>query len=291
MDRLNLQRLDFILFISIYADLRSYIHIFTDDYINSKFKVFNMEKFKIHSSANSHNFTVTNSYRKIYKIFKMLKNKKGKIIHVTGAPGTGKSANIYFALNQLDLSVYNVKFEIQNKNMSSKEVFNSVYSGLKHDLDLKKGENVYKRLSQFDVVLIADAFHDSHLENQEVIGYSQWVTQAGFKSIHFYLLCIGEYLRHHKDFKKINLVLQTTWRIYIGGKKYDLFSELGIFSKFIVFILQRIFIVIEISYSDDEIVEIVKKHLPSADDNYIMAYIKKYGPKPRFICRALESEE
>lgn len=250
-----------------------------------------MEKFKVQSSTNNHNFTVTNSYRELYKIFMKLKNKKGEKIHVTGAPGTGKSANIYYALHQLDLNVYNVKFEIPNKKMRSKEVFNSVYRNLKHDLNLKKKENVYKQLSKFDVVLIADAFHDSHLETQQVVGYSQWVTYAGFKSLYFYLLCIGEYLRHRNDFKKINLVLQTSWRIYIGGKKYDLFSELGIISKFLVFILERIFTVVKISYTDGEIVEIVKKHLPYANDDHIMAYTKKYGPKPRFICQAIESEE
>lgn len=250
-----------------------------------------MGKFKVNSGADNYKFQTTRSYKKLYQKLKELKNNKGQIIHVTGAPGTGKSANIYHALGQLKLKVFNVKFRISSADASSKEVFNAIFNDLRDDLHLKPGENIYNQLSQFDAVLIADAFHDAHLKNSTLVGYSQWTDNVGFKSLYFYLLCIKEYLTHHDDFKHINLVLQTSWRIYIRGKKYDLFSDLGILSRLLVFILRSMFTVVEISYSDKEVINIVKNHLPHTNDDLIKVYIKRYGYKPRFICHALERND
>lgn len=89
----------------------------------------------------------------------------------------------------------------------------------------------------------------------------------------------------------MNLVLQTAWRVYIRGKKYDLFSDLGILSPTLVFLLERMFTVVEISYCEEETIKIVKNHLPDADEKLIHSYIKKYGNKPRFICDALDFGE
>ena len=248
-----------------------------------------MEKYKVNSPGDNQKFVATRSYKKLYKTLKKLKKKKGKILHVIGAPGTGKSTNMYHALNELDLEVYDVKFEISNRDAGSKEVFKSVYKVLRDDLQAESKKDVYKRLSRFDVVLIADSFHDSHLKNREVVGFSQWSDKAGFKALPFYLRCVREYLKYRKDFKGMNLVLQTAWRVYIRGKKYDLFSDLGILSRTLVFLLKRMFTVVEISYSEEETIKIVKKHLPDADEELIHSYIKKYGNKPRFICDALDS--
>ena len=235
-------------------------------------------------------FITTKSYKNLYASFKKLKMGKNRIMHVIGAPGTGKSANINHAIKELDLNVYNVKLSIPKEVVSSKKVFNIIFEYLKDDLNLESRKDIYKRLREFDLVLIADDFHDSHRQNPEIMGFSQWTQVVGFKSFTFYLLCIWEYLNHRDHFKDITLVFQTSWRIYISGVKYDLFSDLGILSRFLVFILKRFFIVVEISYSDEETIKIVKNYIPHVDENLILIYIKKYGHKPRFICNILESE-
>ena len=65
-----------------------------------------MGKFKVNSIEDNKNFLITDCYKKLCKMFETLKVSKGKIVHVVGAPGTGKSANIYSALNKMDLNVY-----------------------------------------------------------------------------------------------------------------------------------------------------------------------------------------
>lgn len=247
-----------------------------------------MKNFKVNTCQDDEHFVITRSYKQLYYQLKRLKKGKGSLIHILGAPGTGKSANIFHAAGELDLSVYNVKLNISRKDASSKEVFGTIFKGLKDDLRLKTREQVYQRLEDFDLVLIADAFHDSHLQNPEAVGFSQWTNEVGIRAFSFYLMCIQEYIKHRKDFKKINLVFQTSWRVHIGGKKYDLFTDLGILSRIMVFILRRMFTVVEISYSQDETVKIVKNHIPHADDRDILAYVQKYGYRPRFICDILE---
>ena len=255
-----------------------------------------MENFKAHASQDDkqsdQHFVMTQSYMRLYEILKTLKEDKGRIIHILGAPGAGKSTNIYHAADELDLNVYNLKINISARDAGSGEVFRTMFKNLEEDLKLKSKAEVYNRLGDFNLVLIADAFHDSHNHDPEAVGFSQWTDEASFKAwikvLPFYLLCLQEYFKHRKDFKKINLVFQTSWRVYIGGKKYDLFSDLGILSRTLVFFLQRIFTVTEISYSQNETIEIVKNHIPQADDKIILKYIKKYGYKPRFICDILE---
>jgi hypothetical protein len=242
------------------------------------------------SSRDDEYFIITQSYKKLIGILKKLKIGRNRIIHVIGAPGTGKSANIYHAINELNLNFYDVKLNIPNQAISSREVFNIIFKCLMDDLELESRKDVYKRLGEFDLVLIADNFQDSHRQNHELMGFSQWTNTMGFKSFKFYLLCIWEYLKHWDDFKYINLLFQTSWRIYIMGEKYDLFTDLGILSRFIVFILKRFFTVVEISYSEEETIKIVKNYIPHVDENLILSYIKKYGHKPGFIFNILKSE-
>lgn len=247
-----------------------------------------MENFKVNTSKDDEHFVITQSYKQLYQELKKLKKERGRLIHILGAPGTGKSANIFHAAGELGLKVYNVKLNLLRKDASPKAVFEAMFNGLNDDLKLESREELYKRLRNFDMVLIADAFHDSHLQNPNAVGFSQWTNQVGLKAFPFYLMCIKEYTKYRKDFQKINLVFQSSWRVHIGGKKYDLFSDLGILSRILVFILGKIFTTIEISYSQDETVKIVKNHIPQADDKTILSYIKKYGYKPRFICDVLE---
>jgi hypothetical protein len=248
-----------------------------------------MGKYKINSRSDKGIFVVTSSYLKLYNKLKNLKKTKGRIIHVLGSPGTGKSTNIYAALNELNLNVYDAKFNVDNRSMDSKEVFKQVYQFMKDDFDVKSKTEVYKCLSEYDAILFADNFHDSHLIDQETIGFSLWTKNAGYNAFKFYLLCIHEYFRERNAFKDINIILQTAWRVNIRGKKYDLFSDLGILSKICVSVLRIFFEVVLISYSYDETINIVQKHV-NVDERIIGQYIDKYGNKPRFICLALEKE-
>lgn len=247
-----------------------------------------MEKYKVSSNKDNQHFLRTHSYIELYNLFKKLKNNKGNIIHVIGAPGTGKSANIHNALSNTDLSVYDLKFKLNNINASSKEVFNAIFETIAEDLEIKSREEIYKELSNYDAVLIADSYHDSHLSGKNSAGFSQWADKNGIKTFYFYLLCINEYLKHRKEFKRINIIFQTAWRVYIRGKKYDIFTDFGILSALIKIILKIFFQTVEISYSQAEIINIVKMHIKDADEAIIKKYIQKYGFKPRFICDALE---
>lgn len=247
-----------------------------------------MEKYKVKSIHDNTPFLITSSYKKLFKILKTLKTRKGKIIHVVGAPGTGKSANIFNALTNSHLNVYDIKFDLKNVDLNPKQVFNLLFEDLIKETGAKSKEDLYKKLSEYDVVLIADNFHDLHKLNEEKVGFSKWTNHNGFKAFKFYILCIIEYLKNRKHFKNINILLQTAWRIYIRGQKYDIFSDFSIFSRIIVIMLKIFFDVVEISYSEKETIEIVKMHVNGADDGIIKKYIHKYGKKPRFICDALE---
>jgi hypothetical protein len=249
-----------------------------------------MGKYKINSVTDNRVFVVTKSFIKLCNIFKTMRNRHGKIIHVIGAPGTGKSANIYEALDKLGLNVYDVKSRIKDLDSNSNEVFKSVYNGFKDDFGVKSKEEVYNCLAEFDGVLFADGFHDSHLVNGDTVGFSVWAGHAGVNSIKFYLLCIAEYLKQRRKYKRINIILQTAWRFHFRGKKYDLFSDMGILSKFVLGVMGTIFDVVVISYTPEETIKIVKKHV-NADDELIENYIHEYGSKPRFICQALEKED
>ncbi|MBI5681334.1 MAG: hypothetical protein HZC47_10600 [Methanobacterium sp.] len=247
-----------------------------------------MEKYKVNSIDDHAPFLITPCYKKLCKILETLKTRRGMIIHVVGAPGVGKSANIFHALNNSNLNVYDVKFDIKEVDLSSKQVFNLLFKELIKDTGAKSKDDLYKKLSEYDVVLIADNFHDLHKLDKKMVGFSKWTDYKGFRAFNFYLLCILEYLKNRKKFKNINILLQTAWRIYIRGQKYDIFSDFGIISRIIVNILKIFFDVVEISYSKKETIKIVKMHIKDADDDIIEKYIHKYGQRPRFICDALE---
>ena len=86
-----------------------------------------MGKYKINSLSDNGVFIVTESYKKLYNKFKSLRKTRGRIIHVIGAPGTGKSANIYAALDELDLNIFDVEFRINDIDMDAADVFEEIY--------------------------------------------------------------------------------------------------------------------------------------------------------------------
>ena len=100
----------------------------------------------------------------------------------------------------------------------------------------------------------------------------------------------AEYLKERREYKRINIILQTAWRFHFRGKKYDLFTDMGIFSKIVLAVMNTIFDVVVISYKPEETIKIVKNYV-KADDKLIEHYIHEYGSKPRFICQALENED
>ena len=53
-------------------------------------------------------------------------------------------------------------------------------------------------------------------------------------------------------------------------------------------ILKLFFEVIEIKYSEEETIKIVKSHFEGIRESEIKHYIKKYGCRPRYILEAIE---
>ena len=249
-----------------------------------------MVRFKVNRPDDSQDFVFTNAYKKLYKQLNVLKTHRGRILHVMGAPGTGKSANIYEALDNLDLNVYNAVLVLDDVDLNSIEVYHKFFDSLKEDMKVDSVGGVYKKASEYDSVLFADRFHDSHYLYDNKAGFSSWTDNKGVKTFPFYLLLILNYLWNIFKFRKINLVFQTSWAVKIKGVKRDLFTDFGMFSRLLVSVLKIFFIVVEISYTESEIVEIVKKHLPDADEEEIKLNIKQYGSRIRYILQSMKEE-
>ena len=248
-----------------------------------------MDKYKIKSREDNRTFVKTQSYQTLLETFSALRSTRGNIIHVVGAPGTGKSTNIYAAQEKLGLNFYEVKLTLPNTHLNSRDVFNQMIRSMEDDLEINPHEKITTHLKKFDAVVFADQFHDYHLLDNERVGFSQWTYFRGFRTFNFYFICIMEYLRHWTEFRDLNLVLQTAWRIYFGSNRKDLFTDVGPFSKLALMLLKVPFDVVEISYSEKETINIVKSHLDNVNDDLIRQYIKKYGYKPRFICQAIKN--
>lgn len=249
-----------------------------------------MGKYKVNQMDEITNFVTTQSYNHLLEKFRELNKEKGHIIHVVGAPGTGKSINIYKCIEELELDVYEVKLSLPSRNMNSRDVFNFMLESIRKDLQVDSLEHVMHYLGKFDAVLFADKFHDAHMIQKSKVGFSEWTNYRGWKSLNFYLICINEYLKHRGGFKNINMILQTAWRVHLCSEKKDLFTDLGLLSPLAVKMLSVAFEVVKISYSKEETINIVKSHLNDVDSNEIKLYIEKYGNKPRFICQNIETD-
>lgn len=247
-----------------------------------------MVKFKVNSSEDDQLFVATKAYNKLYNTLKSLKTSKGRIIHVIGAPGTGKSSNIYEAIDRCELNVYDANLLIDNEKKSSAEVFNEFLNTIKRDMEVNSNKEMYAKASEYDTVLFADRFHDSHFFDENKIGLSIWANYNGVKTFPFYLMVISEYLKNRNELKQVNIIFQTAWTIRFRGSKYDLFTDFGPLTKLFVGLLKLMFEVVEVSYSETEITEIIKEHMPDADEKQIKFCIGRYGSKIRFILEDLE---
>lgn len=245
-----------------------------------------MELFRVFSEIEKGKFVNTCSYKELYKKFQNLKSDKGKILFVVGAPGTGKTANIITAIEQLNLNIFRFNDKIPFDLINSKEIFSEISNSFKYQLGTTSTEEAFKCISDFDAVMFGDNVQPTKFENEKSIPFSYWTERAGFKALYFYFLCIIEYFNHKENYKKVNIIFQTAFEINFNGKTYYLFTDLGILSKFAVLLFKIFFDLIVISYSEKETIEIVKCHVKTSD-NDIKHLIKKYGRKPRFICQEL----
>lgn len=243
---------------------------------------------KVNSRSDNSNFVPTNSFLNLKKAFIKLKKSKGKIVHILGAPGTGKSANIYHALKETGLETYEVSSTLPSVNTSPSQVFEILITDLKKNTGSKTKKEAYLKLKEYDMVLFADKFHDQHLLQDDLIGFSLWTRNNTFWPLIFYFICIKEYIQFHEEFQNMNLVFQTAWRLQLRGKKYDIFTDLGGLSRILVKLLTYLFCVVEISYSRAETINIIKSHLKDINQKKIDDALHKFGCRPRLILEYLE---
>jgi len=80
-------------------------------------------------------------------------------------------------------------------------------------------DGVFDKASEYDAVLLADRFHDSHYLYEGKVGFSLWMDNKGFGSFPFYFSLIILYFRNLSRFRKVNLVFQTAWTFRTRGVK------------------------------------------------------------------------
>ncbi|MGZ7135441.1 MAG: hypothetical protein ACXVHY_06155 [Methanobacterium sp.] len=222
-------------------------------------------------------------------MLKNLKKSKGHFVLVMGAPGSGKSANIYQALLNLDLNVYDafLFIDIDSKPV---DVFRIFWDTLEDDMGVESREEIYKKAGEYDMILFADPFLDSEYIDHDKVGLGLWTEEHGPSTFPFYFRVLYEYLKHYKDLKKVNVVAQTSWVLKFRGVRYDILTDFNFLSKILVFFLKKLFNVVFISYSREEMVEIVRSHPNAGSDEKIEKSIRKYGKRPRIIFEALDKE-
>lgn len=249
-----------------------------------------MVNLKVLSSHDSEYFLETDSFHELCRAMKRLKKTKGRILLVLGAPGTGKSANIYQTISRLGLDFYNT-FIFIDAHTKPSEVFKIFWDTIEKDMGVKSKEEVYKKAESYDVVLFADHFLDSEHIDRNKMGLGLWTEENGPGTFSLYFMVLYEYLKHRKDLKNINLLFQTSWVVKFRGVRYDILTDFHFISRFLVFILKQFFDVVRISYSHEEIMEIVRNHPLAGDDDEIEELIEKYGKRPRFIFKVLENQK
>lgn len=248
-----------------------------------------MFKHKVLSAVDNEHFIKTGSFHQLCQVLKDLKKSKGHFVLVLGTPGTGKSANIYQALSFLDLDVYDA-FLFIDMDSEPSDVFETFWKTIEKDMDVTSREDLYENASQYDLILFADKFLDSEYIDKDKVGLGLWTEEHGPSTAPFYFRVFYEYLKHHGDLKKVNVLAQTSWVFKFKGIRYDILTDFSFLSRFLVFLLKQLFEVVLISYTREETIKIVKSHYNLGDDD-INKLIDTYGNRPRFIFEALEKED
>jgi hypothetical protein len=244
---------------------------------------------KVLSAKDNGSFIKTSSFYELCSLLKTLKTSKGRFILVLGAPGTGKSANIYQALSLLDLYVYDA-FLFIDIDSKPGEVYKIFWDTLKKDMGVKSRKEIYKKASEYDLVLFADPFLDSEYIDHKKVGLGLWTEENGPSTFPFYFKVLYEFVKHYKDLKNVNVVAQTAWVFKFRGVRYDILTDFDFLSRILVFLVKKLFEVVLISYSKEEIIKIVRSHPNAGSEEKIEKCIKKYGKRPRFIFEALDRE-
>lgn len=245
---------------------------------------------KVFSAKDNRNFIKTASFYKIFSLLKNLKTSKGHFILILGPPGCGKSANIYQALSQLDLDIYDA-FLFIDVDSKPGDVFRIFWDTLMEDMKVKSRKEIFKKAGEYDLVLFADPFLDSEYIDSNKVGLGLWTEENGPSTFPFYFRVLYEYLKHYKDLKNVNVVAQTSWVFKFRGVRYDILTDFNFLSKILVFLLDKLFEVVLISYSKEEMIEIVRCHPGAYNGKVIEKYIRKYGNRPRLIFEALDKEK
>jgi len=249
-----------------------------------------MDTFKAKSIKDESEFTPTRAYRRLYNKFLSLKTSKGRFIHIIGSPGTGKSTNIYHALDNLDLKVYEPVLKLDSLKISARTLFNEMFKVFKQDFQAETRKEVYEKASDYDMILFADKFLDSEYLDKDKVGVSKWIEHKGIMAVSIYILLLIEFIKHNQDLKQVNVVLHHAMVINYKEKKYDFLTDFGLLSWIFRGVLGIFFEYILISYEDSEIIEIVKNHSEYKNEEQIRSYIKKYGSKLRLICKELQNQ-
>lgn len=249
-----------------------------------------MANHKVLSSDDCNDFVKTRSFYELCAILKGLKTTKGRFVHVLGTPGTGKSANIYQALKELDLNYYDAYLFI-DKDSKPGEVYHAFWKTLEKDMGVKSQKEIYKKATEYDLVLFADPFLDSEFIDESKVGLGLWTEENGPSTFPFYFRVLKEYIKNYKDLKKVNVVTQTAWILKYKGTKYDILTDFKFLSSILVFLLKLFFEVVLISYSKEETLQIIKNHPLAENDEEINKCIERFGNRPRFIYEYLDNKQ
>lgn len=248
-----------------------------------------MSNHKVLSARDNKKFIKTRSFHELCQVLSNLKTSRGHFVLVLGAPGTGKSANIYRAVSLLDLEVYDA-FLFIDKDTPPYRVFKIFWESIITDMGVANKNEVYHKARSYDLVLFADPFLDSEYIDQNKVGLGLWTEENGPNTAPFYFRVLYEYLKHWRDIQKVNVVAQTSWVLKFQGVRYDILTDFGFLSRFLVFLLKQLFEVVLISYSPEELIKIIKNHPNAASETEIEGLIKKFGKRPRLIFEELDKK-
>ena len=70
--------------------------------------------YKVNSASDNSVFVETESYRRLLEALEVIRESRGNILHVVGAPGTGKSDNLYRGIKEVGLDVYEVTCNLES---------------------------------------------------------------------------------------------------------------------------------------------------------------------------------